>query len=435
MSRIASPEVTMPLIQFRLRPFLLLLAFGSPACADRPAGSLADGGSDGGSTSDRPDSSSDGSSKGNDTDADDTSTGPAAGRCGDGIVDENEACDDGNESDGDGCNVDCRPSGELLWTWEADDDVVSAAVAADDTIYVALGNDDATVVTFLHLSADGVLLDDAFMEIGARTEQPGDVVELHFQSLAVIESTPVYSFYHVLRTADGQYPVPGTAVIVRAGQQGWRVEGGSLAQRIAATPDGSIVGADLNSIFRYTGEGTEAWRVELEGDRGSLRAVAAMADGGLAHAATNMLEVFDAQGAPSWRHEFPQAYLLDGLVTTSANASGGLVAIEEVFVDPGELESIGRVWQFSAGGRVQAMHELEYAPWPIVADMAGNTFVPAPGEGEPAHYALAKYGPDWERLWLTPFAGFPGNALSLDVDGQGAAVLALRNRSVIKIAP
>jgi cysteine-rich repeat protein len=35
--------------------------------------------------------------------------------CGDGIVDPDEDCDDGNDIDGDGCNNDCRVSGQLIW--------------------------------------------------------------------------------------------------------------------------------------------------------------------------------------------------------------------------------------------------------------------------------------------------------------------------------
>jgi cysteine-rich repeat protein len=36
--------------------------------------------------------------------------------CGDGQVDEPEVCDDGDDVDGNGCNVDCQPSGLLLWS-------------------------------------------------------------------------------------------------------------------------------------------------------------------------------------------------------------------------------------------------------------------------------------------------------------------------------
>jgi len=36
--------------------------------------------------------------------------------CGDGIPSEGEQCDDGNDVDGDGCNRDCRLSGQEIWT-------------------------------------------------------------------------------------------------------------------------------------------------------------------------------------------------------------------------------------------------------------------------------------------------------------------------------
>lgn len=36
--------------------------------------------------------------------------------CGDGVAQANEECDDANEVDGDGCNNDCRVSGQELWT-------------------------------------------------------------------------------------------------------------------------------------------------------------------------------------------------------------------------------------------------------------------------------------------------------------------------------
>jgi uncharacterized delta-60 repeat protein len=36
--------------------------------------------------------------------------------CGNGMVDGDEDCDDGNERDGDGCNRDCRASGTEIWT-------------------------------------------------------------------------------------------------------------------------------------------------------------------------------------------------------------------------------------------------------------------------------------------------------------------------------
>ena len=47
------------------------------------------------------------------TDPQSGSTGPEP-LCGNGDLDEDEICDDGNMVDGDGCNADCTPSGEIL---------------------------------------------------------------------------------------------------------------------------------------------------------------------------------------------------------------------------------------------------------------------------------------------------------------------------------
>lgn len=70
-------------------------------------------------------------------DSDDTgsgmSTGPAI--CGNGVVEDGEACDDGDERDGNGCNVDCRPSGEViaeqLLVSEGESRAVSVATAGE----------------------------------------------------------------------------------------------------------------------------------------------------------------------------------------------------------------------------------------------------------------------------------------------------------------
>ncbi len=49
-----------------------------------------------------------GAGPGNDVDVNDNKDVPAAPNCGDGVLDEDEACDDGNEMSGDGCADTCR---------------------------------------------------------------------------------------------------------------------------------------------------------------------------------------------------------------------------------------------------------------------------------------------------------------------------------------
>ncbi|MEM9462656.1 MAG: DUF4215 domain-containing protein [Myxococcota bacterium] len=49
------------------------------------------------------------------TDTSDPTTGEIPPNCGDGITDPDEACDDANMVDADGCNNDCTISGSVLW--------------------------------------------------------------------------------------------------------------------------------------------------------------------------------------------------------------------------------------------------------------------------------------------------------------------------------
>src|SRR5689334_141080 len=62
--------------------------------------------------------------------------------CGNGRIDGDEVCDDGNTVTGDGCNADCQPGGQEIWTVILDggaqdrDEAHRVAVDADDDIYV-----------------------------------------------------------------------------------------------------------------------------------------------------------------------------------------------------------------------------------------------------------------------------------------------------------
>ncbi len=78
-----------------------------------------------------------------------SSDGPGAAVCGDGTHDHDEECDDGNQANADGCNVDCRLSGQLLWDdaigsgFGFVEDGMAVAAAADGTVFVAGYGTDA----------------------------------------------------------------------------------------------------------------------------------------------------------------------------------------------------------------------------------------------------------------------------------------------------
>jgi len=71
------------------------------------------------------------------SDASSSTSGPEL--CGNGVPDPGEACDDGNEMNGDGCNKDCAPSGKNLWTYTKDGgmaDIAEGVRHSGDTIVV-----------------------------------------------------------------------------------------------------------------------------------------------------------------------------------------------------------------------------------------------------------------------------------------------------------
>lgn len=65
------------------------------------------------------------------------------GVCGDGLVAADELCDDANQREGDGCNSDCRPSGERVWCL---DDVGPSDVATIPTAMAVGPTGDIAVI-------------------------------------------------------------------------------------------------------------------------------------------------------------------------------------------------------------------------------------------------------------------------------------------------
>ncbi|MFZ6181471.1 PQQ-binding-like beta-propeller repeat protein [Nannocystis pusilla] len=61
---------------------------------------------------------------------------PSEAVCGDGVVDGDEACDDGNDEPNDGCGVNCTRTGEVAWTVEGAGRIEGFATGPDGTIYL-----------------------------------------------------------------------------------------------------------------------------------------------------------------------------------------------------------------------------------------------------------------------------------------------------------
>ena len=82
----------------------------------QPTSSTTGSSSSGEASSSGTGSSSGGAVSGSSSGEGSSSSGAPEPYCGDGLLDAPELCDDGNAVDGDGCNVDCVLSGQLLWS-------------------------------------------------------------------------------------------------------------------------------------------------------------------------------------------------------------------------------------------------------------------------------------------------------------------------------
>lgn len=170
------------------------------------------------------------------------------GRCGDGVTQASggEACDDGNDVDGDGCNLDCRESGAVVWkhALPRGGTAYDVDVAVDGEIYVA-GQADALAGP----SAWAARLDPADGEVAWTYElAPSGVdTEAFFTAVAQGEGGVIlggrYDAHGSLHVVDGDgglvhaLPTPGVNGVYH----------------LAVLPDGDFLVTDGWTAFRIDG--------------------------------------------------------------------------------------------------------------------------------------------------------------------------------------
>jgi len=118
-------------------------------------------------------------------------TAMQAGICGDGVLDPDEACDDGNQADADGCSHRCELSGSVSWAADLTVEPLSLAVALDvrdGDAYAGVQQYGEGIDVEMHVSrvsGEGIVLADFF--------DPGGLSDLDvaWQSVA---STPEGDF-------------------------------------------------------------------------------------------------------------------------------------------------------------------------------------------------------------------------------------------------
>lgn len=277
-----------------------------------------------------------------------------AERCGDGVLqgDQGEACDDGDQVDGNGCNTDCIVSGTLLWSDIVDgtqngmtDSGRAVAIAPDGTIFTAGTADTATdapsAVWLRRYTSDGSavwteirsvdgdlytnalsLLDTGELVVGTLYDDPAGG---RFPRLFAYtqEGNPHWDFTHTepySRISSTSVPGGLIALATDPDQPTWLrrfdAEGAPVwtespplmlnQSAIASFPDGGFViagtiGSDV-WVRRFTAEAEELWTQILE-ERSTIGGITVTADEeivAVGYGASYWVEGLDANGGPRW---------------------------------------------------------------------------------------------------------------------------------------
>jgi cysteine-rich repeat protein len=205
--------------------------------------------------------------------------------CGNGVIDEGEACDDGNTINGDGCNADCQPSHELAWSVVYDgghgDDCAEAVATDAEGNVVAVGwtttSSGTTDVWVRKFDPNGEELWTRTVDGPSGGHDRGRAAAVDGQGNALVGGFVTGS------------PQEGRNLWVRkldpSGETLWtHVHGGDfggddVAYGLAALPDDSVLIAGEETIEtgntviwlrRLDAQGEEIWTKTIEGSAGAL---------------------------------------------------------------------------------------------------------------------------------------------------------------------
>ncbi len=250
---------------------LLLVACGDDAGNGGSGGAGAATGGEASSGGGAPDGGSGGDS---------STGGGSSSSCGDGIVDEGESCDDGNQVDSDGCNRDCVASGALRFQTVVDtnpgaDDMPTAIASLEGGRIVVTGwarNGGALDIPIAVLESDGAaawttLVDGPGVDEseGGRTDRGialaalagGDFVlagYTFFDDLAVVPTEDEYPFVR-------RYTSDGEAVWTKQAPSTPR--GRAYAVAVDADQNIYVGGTQSNPAWlrSYNENGAELWTI------------------------------------------------------------------------------------------------------------------------------------------------------------------------------
>jgi cysteine-rich repeat protein len=304
-------------------------------------------------------------------------TGETPQSCGDGTPDEGEACDDGNEVDSDGCNVDCTISGSVLWFHSQaggagqSEDAFGVAVDAEGRAYVGGEIWGAADLDFWvrQYEDDGLGWTQSFD--GGGGNDGARAVTLRGSNLYVAGYT----------VAAGQSNNVWLRSFGLDGAVAWTVayddalNGSNVGQGVAADPGGNVIVAANELVGDPMAPQADAWMRE-----------------------------YSAAGAPVWTVGYGGAALsTDTARAVATDAAGRVAAVGSETVAGQGTDMWIRVYDTNGGVQWTALYgnanALDDEAMAVAFDGDGNVIV--------AGYELDPVIP-W-RLWLTKYdpAGVP----------------------------
>ena len=406
-----------------LRPFLLF-GWVLVGCAPSvPSPSSEDGSSSSDSTGSAPETSTGADASSSSSSGSSTGSVPLP-HCGDAVVDEGEACDDGNPVEADGCNTDCTLSGSLLWQHElpSELDVRFIAVDHDDAVHVLAQRDlDVVLVT---ISSAGTHLGERILDAPVDPPRGTREVDRSLDGFALLDDgTPVYNLTDAYFDGEGFTGVRGQLRVDQAWSHDWDPDS---TFRLDAYGD-HIVGMGL-SFHAFSTDGT----LSGTGPGINTSVVVALPDGGAF--ARKSVVVHDLDGGVRWSDPWP-GDTHSGASALTRTPRGDLVVGGE-FGDDSLTARQLRLARYGADGTLLDTWTWPDRPGDVGMGLDSLTATPqghlafAVGQGKEG--ALWKLDSDFSPRWQVPLDGIALRQLRSDARG---ALLYFDGTTIGKFAP
>ncbi|PRP96436.1 hypothetical protein [Enhygromyxa salina] len=321
------------------------------------------------------------------SDSDDDSEGV----CGNGVVEGPEECDDADQIDGDGCNVDCLSSGVVRWCveygLEGGADVASIDLAVQQGRVLAAGwgavaGDPSFTAWVMEVELDGspasdgpVLVDDANLTIRGVAAAPdgGAILVGRTQELGVPASAWVGT-----RSASGA-----------VSSQTYSDPDGAIASSVFYGGDGPIIAGSMGIrawVAQLDGSGQIVWedRFSVVGIEDVAMDVAQRVDGSIIVVGRAQTDL-ESEGAPI-THGFVRTYSPD-----KADVMDQVIADEDLSWALASVATSDSL-AVAGGNGVVGLASIGYA-WTIAGDTLQRAPAPSHAESSTVHdVALAAGG-------------------------------------------